>query len=448
MLTLSTAARRIETALRACGFSPDRGEGILVALSGGADSVLLLHGLVLLREKHGFPLAALHAEHGIRGAESLRDADFSKSLCLSLDVPFTLVSLGVPAEAERTGESIETAARRLRYGALEARRAELGYSYIAVAHHRDDQAETVLYRLLRGSGARGLCGMAPRRDRILRPLLGFSGGEIRRLLSDAGIPFAVDSTNSDTIYTRNFLRERVFPLLREVTPEPSDSICRAAELLRRDLACLDGMAEEFFSDPARRCSRSALRALPAPLCARVLRLHAEAAGGEMPEQVHLDAACEKIAGQGVCELSFPSGLMLRIGRDTVSFEGESLHPTIPLNGGENRLESRGGSLFLLKDITDSLNVYKKSNKALVSSDKIVGSLSCRQYLPGDSYRFGGMRREVRKLFASRHLSDRERAALPIVTDGAGILWIPGFGVREGAEGTDLALLWLSDKGVE
>ena len=403
----------------------------------------------------GISLSALHVEHGIRGEESLSDAALCRRLCDELGISLSVVSVDVPGESERTGEGIEECARRLRYAALEGERARLGFDYIAVAHHADDQAETVLLHLFRGSGARGLFGMSPLRDRILRPLLDFSSDEIRGTLDAAGIAYAVDSSNADVTYTRNFLRARVLPLLREITPDPASSICRAAELLRRDLACLDGMAGAFLSDSAKATDRAALAALEKPIRSRVLMLLAARAGCEMPSLSQLDLASEKIAETGIFEISFPSSFSLKIGRDRVTFErgGEKRLCDDSLQMGENQLSGSRGCLFLAKDEKDipySLNVYKKSNKAIVSFDRIIGNLSVRQLLPGDAYRYGGMRRKVKKLLASRRLSDDARRSLPIVCDGVGILWIPGFGVREGAEAKDgaehLTLLYIPGNG--
>ncbi|MBR6545973.1 MAG: tRNA lysidine(34) synthetase TilS [Clostridia bacterium] len=437
--TFWRATERVRKALRS--LIPSRGAGILVALSGGADSIFLLSCLSRIAESEGIRLSALHVEHGIRGEESLSDAELCRALCAELSVPLTVVSLSVPTEAEKTGEGLEECARRLRYEALEKERERLSLDYIAVAHHADDQAETVLLHLLRGSGARGLCGMAPLRGRILRPLLGFSADEIRTLVSKAEIPFAVDSTNADETYTRNFVRARVLPTLERVTPEPASAICRAAELLRRDLACLDRMAEEVLDDPERACSRRVLAELPDPIRARVVIGLAARAGCEMPSLSQIDLATQKIGEIGTFRVSFPSSLTLCIGRDRVCFEkgSETRLPDEPLQMGENQLSGNRGTIFLFrdqKDISDSINVYKKSIKAVVSSDKILGSLSVRQLLPGDAYRYAGMRRAVKKLFASRRLSDEQRRSAPIVCDGAGILWIPGFGVREGSEPTE------------
>ena len=245
------AASVASRAMREAGIAEDLEIGILIALSGGADSVYLLHTLLALSRLRPLRLEAMHVEHGIRGRESLDDAAFCESLCLSLGIPFSVVSVDVPGEAERSGQGIEETARRLRYEALRAKRSERGLDYIAVAHNETDQAETVLYHLLRGSGARGLSGMRVLSDGILRPLLSISSEQIRSVLNEEGIAFRVDSTNRDTAYTRNYLRECVFPSLARICPDPSAAIARAASLIERDLSALDRMADVFFADESK-----------------------------------------------------------------------------------------------------------------------------------------------------------------------------------------------------
>ncbi|MBP5610577.1 MAG: tRNA lysidine(34) synthetase TilS, partial [Clostridia bacterium] len=165
-------ARGAERLLARSGLSLSSRDGVLVAYSGGADSTFLLRVLLSLREKIGFPLAALHVEHGIRGEASKSDAAFCRRTLTELGVPVTVVSVDVPATCKETWESVETAARRLRYDALQKGLAELpGFQYIATAHNRDDAAETVLFRLLRGCGTEGAAGIPVVRGNVIRPIL-------------------------------------------------------------------------------------------------------------------------------------------------------------------------------------------------------------------------------------------------------------------------------------
>ena len=224
------------------------GDGVVVGLSGGPDSVFLLYALYTLQGRMGFTLRAVHVHHGIRGAEADRDEAFSEKLCAKLDIPFQAVHVTAPAYATQHGLSLEEAARILRYEALEAARQQLGQTraaWIAVAHHLDDQAETVLHNLVRGAGLRGLAGMENRRNHVIRPLLSIKREDILKWLKQNDIPYVTDSTNADPHYTRNRIRSTVLPELREINPEASAHIAHSAALLREADAYFHALALQY-----------------------------------------------------------------------------------------------------------------------------------------------------------------------------------------------------------
>ena len=224
------------------------GDGVVVGLSGGPDSVFLLYALHTLQPRMGFTLRAVHVHHGIRGAEADRDEAFSEKLCAKLEIPFQAVHVAAPAYAAQHGLSLEEAARILRYEALEAARQQLGQTraaWIAVAHHLDDQAETVLHNLVRGAGLRGLAGMENRRNHVIRPLLSIKREDILKWLKQNDIPYVTDSTNADPHYTRNRIRSTVLPELREINPEASAHIAHSAALLREADAYFHALALQY-----------------------------------------------------------------------------------------------------------------------------------------------------------------------------------------------------------
>lgn len=224
------------------------GDGVVVGLSGGPDSVFLLYALHTLQPRMDFTLWALHVHHGIRGAEADRDEAFSEKLCAKLAVPFQAVHVAAPAYAAQHGLSLEEAARILRYEALEAARQQLTQApaaWIAVAHHLDDQAETVLHNLVRGAGLRGLAGMENRRNHVIRPLLSIKREDILKWLKQYDIPYVTDSTNADPHYTRNRIRSTVLPELREINPEASAHIAHSAALLREADAYFHALALQY-----------------------------------------------------------------------------------------------------------------------------------------------------------------------------------------------------------
>ena len=224
------------------------GDGVVVGLSGGPDSVFLLYALHTLQPRMDFTLRAVHVHHGIRGAEADRDEAFSEKLCAKLDIPFQAVHVAAPVYAAQHGLSLEEAARILRYEALEAARQQLGQTraaWIAVAHHLDDQAETVLHNLVRGAGLRGLAGMENRRNHVIRPLLSIKREDILKWLKQYDIPYVTDSTNADPHYTRNRIRSTVLPELREINPEASAHIAHSAALLREADAYFHALALQY-----------------------------------------------------------------------------------------------------------------------------------------------------------------------------------------------------------
>lgn len=228
------------------------GDGIVVACSGGADSLVLLLLLWQLRQKYRLRIIAAHFEHGIRGVESLDDAAYVKNFCDTRQIPFVTASANVPAEAAARGLSLETAARELRYAFLEQVRQEHRFDSLAVAHHADDQAETVLMRLLRGTGPQGLAAMRPRsgaQGQIIRPLLGVGKAEIRAWCCRNQLQPREDSTNQQTDCTRNRLRLLTMPQLRqEYNPELSRALCQLAEVAAAERDYLTMQVDALWQD--------------------------------------------------------------------------------------------------------------------------------------------------------------------------------------------------------
>ena len=229
--------RELGRFLRAEGVS--RTAPVLVAVSGGADSMALLHALLALGQK----LGAAHVHHGLRGVEADRDQAFVASECRALGVPFFAARV---AARQRDGRSPEARARALRYAALEELRVAHGYAHLATAHHRDDQAETVLLRALRGTGPAGLAAIRPTLDggRVLRPLLGLTRAELAAYLARGGHRFVSDSSNAEPAIPRNRLRAEVVPLLEAIAPGAVANLAALAELAREaELATAERLDE-------------------------------------------------------------------------------------------------------------------------------------------------------------------------------------------------------------
>lgn len=413
---------------------------LCVALSGGADSVALLCLLA------GDPaLSAVHVHHGIRGAEADRDADFCRALCRKRGIPLTVLHIDAPALAKARGVSLETAARDGRYEAITTHLRKNGIPLLATAHHANDQLETVLLHLLRGSGLNGLGGIPacrPLADGIFvaRPLLLLTHEDLVAYLREIGQDFVEDSTNSEPCCNRNRLRLDVAPILEELHPDCARVVSRAAESLQSDEAYFANMAEAFIQKESRTPSLSALAALPRPLFARVVRRLLPCC----PEQAHVDALfgfCQKATPHAT--LSLPGGTVAAEGGRLCLLDGRSDGGDyeITLRQGANPLPSGGLVLLLPKEQSidpSSLPHHNFVVQIPLCGDKIKGTLRARNLRPGDKIRSLGVSRAVRRLAgADVPLSTRE--AMPLLIDDGGVVACP-FGqnrnVRDDVYGKD------------
>src|SRR5262245_27956912 len=284
------------------------GETVVVAVSGGADSVALLHLLCALAPEWRLKLHALHVDHRLR-PDSARDGEFVRDLGARLAIPTEVVAVTV-----RPGASPEAAARHARYCALEACADRLEAQRIAVAHTADDQAETVLMRLLQGTGVRGLAGIPPTRGRLIRPLLGERRVALRTLLGDAGVEWLEDATNEDLAFLRNRIRHRLLPALREsYNPAIAEALVRLAGQARATRGAIESMAARELGRLARAGAGEVvlplpeLKALPVEVAAEVLRQSVAGLGGQAPLRAWAHRALRRALGEPPPRRSFAVG---------------------------------------------------------------------------------------------------------------------------------------------
>ena len=414
-----------------------QGTPLAVALSGGADSVVLLS---LLKDLS--PVVALHVHHGIRGKEADRDAEFCRTLTARLGVPFHLLKVDAPRHARETGQSLETAARDARYAALTDFMKTHSIPLLATAHHADDQLETMLQHLLRGSGTRGLCGIPACRELgeglfVVRPLLATPKAEILRYAGEQGLPFVTDSTNEEPCCQRNFLRLQVIPKLLELQPSAPLLAARCAEALSGDEAYLDGIAANFLEKEGAEPSVRALLALEKPILVRVLRRLLP----EPPSARHVSAiegllACEKPHAS----LSLPPKTVLRKIGDRLRVEKRreraSEEAPLLLCRETCQIKDAAGLVFLgpLGKTTIDMLRQKYTYEATlrIRESAVVGEISLRRRVPGDVILSGGMHKAVRRLSGPSHLPPEVRARMPLILDEQGILAVPFGPVRDGA----------------
>ena len=418
--------------------------GILCALSGGADSILLTYVLHLLSKEYGFALEAIHVNHGIRGEDAFLDETFCVSFCKSLGVPLHVERADVPAIASALGKGLEEAARDVRYAAFDRILEQNPHlSHIAVAHNSTDNLETVLFHVARGCGIAGLCGIPPKRQRIIRPLLSVDKKTVVDALHEQNIGFVEDKTNVDTAYRRNLIRHKVLPTLRDINERVEQKTTDMCAHLREDMQFLDQAAYVWYSEHAYGARVSIEKFLSAPkaISRRVAVLLYEAAGGcDMLESVHTDALFVSLsANKRTFVHRFPGDVFVYAQKEMLVFSKEpkketQVPPRQEIQMGENVLLGRNGVLMLTENANylkeQPLNVYKIAIKADISSATIKGSLYVRARKEGDSYRYGSMTHSVKKLFSQKRLKGIPKEEIPILCDDAGILWVPGFSVRD------------------
>ncbi|MBO4289626.1 MAG: tRNA lysidine(34) synthetase TilS [Lachnospiraceae bacterium] len=226
----------------------EQGDRITVGLSGGADSVCLLLLLLELKQKYGLTLKAVHVHHGLRGAEADEDEVFVRDLCERLGVPLAVRHADVKAQAERTGCSVEEAGRKLRYRAL---REEAEGGKIATAHHSDDNCETILFNILRGTGFAGLAGIPQVNGDVIRPLLHVTREQIEDYLKEKGQPYRTDATNASPAYARNRIRNELLPWLeREINAGAREHLLNLGKRAAEAEALIGGLAKSFYEEQA------------------------------------------------------------------------------------------------------------------------------------------------------------------------------------------------------
>ena len=285
------------------------GDKVLIGLSGGGDSVALLHILKSLCTRLDFTICAAHLNHGIRGEAAHEDAEFVHDFCDFYGIRVYGGYADIPRLARQRGETLEQAGRMLRYDFLEEAKAFFGADKIAVAHHMDDQAESILLHLVRGSGLRGLCGMAPRRGDIIRPLLCLSKAEIESYLANENLPYCTDATNFIAEGTRNKLRLETIPYLkRDFNPRLVPSLCAMGEMLSEDESYLCQIAERELNAARREggFDRAALSKLPRPILSRCIRAALNEIGALTDaERGHIDSIIRLISARTGARIEIP-----------------------------------------------------------------------------------------------------------------------------------------------
>lgn len=389
---------------------PGPGGLILCAVSGGRDSMCLLHYLHGLSAERDFRVAAAHLNHGMRPTAE-RDEALVRDFCAGRGIPFCVGYEKVYDRAREWDLGVEEAGRRARYEFLLRTAEELGAERIATAHHVGDQAETVMLNLLRGTGPEGLGGIPPVRGKLIRPLLNTDRREIEDYVARHGVPFAEDETNADLSYARNRLRLEIWPELEKINPTARENVARAARIIRRENDYLDGLAAERV--PARGTSipcRELLEA-PAALRPRMLRLLIDRldCGKKDFGQVHLSALEGLARSGGLLDLPGGARAECRAGVLTLSLRRrDGLEETVLQP--ERSAVWDGGRICLRSDLRSRVD---EALRLCVAEGETV---SVRTWRPGDRLTLPGSRgsRTLKRLFADAGIGPAVRDRAPVI----------------------------------
>lgn len=427
-----------------------QGENIVAACSGGPDSLALVDLLEGLRPELDFSLFVAHFEHGLRGEESLRDAEFVRQFCADRGLHFFAGSADVKNEVLRGGGSIEEVSRRLRYEFLRQVAKELGGALIATGHHRDDQAETVLLNLIRGSGGRGLGAMRPLNGDIIHPLLCLTRAEIEAYCRDRGLQPRNDASNAELEFRRNRVRHELAPLLRErFNPSLTDTLCRTADILAEGQDFLRSYVEERLPKWALqtgngyRLNATVFSRLHVAVQRELLLNLLEKLRGDIQGITfwHVEQIRSLfLQDSGSHRIDLPGYWQARKSYQDIFIEAST--DTTEAGGGQtNSLKSASlacpGETFLPEfGITVHCSVHSSElpfpselgpAKAAFDLAALRFPLTVRRRHPGDQFRPLGATgsRKLKELMIDLKIPVEQRATVPILCDEAGILWVVG-----------------------
>lgn len=416
-----------------------KGEKVVVAVSGGADSVALLDILASMKE-YRLCLVVAHLNHRLRGAESDGDEAFVRDLAARYGIPCEVAGEDVLALSRARKLSLEEAGRLARYRFFDSLAEKYAASAIALAHHADDQAETVLMRLLRGAGGGGLAGMAPKSGHYVRPLLHVCRSAIERHLAARGLSFRTDSSNRDTAFLRNRIRHELLPLLTSYNPSISGRLADTGEILASDEAFLAQIAEERFASLASMKGEELSLPLeglvgePRALVLRILRRAILGVKGDLRALAYRHiAAVERLLStpKAHAALSLPGGVVARKSYGAVRFTASAMESFAPYDvmiEGPGTYPLPGGYELAVEPALPP-SEWSRDEKLVAFIDRHAAPFpwTVRTFRPGDRIRplgVGGTKK-VKDLFIDRKVPLDERRRIPLLFAGMTLLWVAG-----------------------
>lgn len=412
-------------------------DGAIVGFSGGADSSAIVHYL----HSRCKNLICVHINHMIRGEEALRDELFCKKICMEYGVKFLSYRVDVPALAKARKKGIEETAREERYNIFNRiLNDNPEYKCIVVAHNSDDNAETVIFNLARGSGAKGISGIDASNGNIVRPLIFATKREIIDYCLANNIEYVHDSTNSDTDYTRNHIRHKIIPEIEKINPSFKEACHKLGSILKSDEEYFDKIVSEIIEKNAIKKSAkiSLLLSLEDSILSRLLRKMS----GERLEYTSV-ISCKRLLKEAHSGkyITLPNGISFKIEHDSAMFISSK------------KLEKKEYNVIIDKDINyikeiDSyicvnsapeIDGYNKEIEISFKGDEIAFPLYIRSKMDGDTIQSGKMTKKLKKIFTDKHIPSHLRDKIPVICDNKGIIGVFGVAIRDGARGKDYTL---------
>lgn len=394
---------------------------IVCAVSGGADSTALLFGLYLLREKFDFTLSAAHFNHRLRGAESDGDEQFVRTLCDRFDIPLYVGSADVVAGKK----GLEAAAREARYAFFRTLSGR-----IATAHTANDNGETILLHLVRGTGLKGLGGIAPVNGKIIRPMLTVTRADVLDFLKEYCLNFVQDSSNETDAFLRNRIRHHVMPLLEKENPRIAENLSEMALTLRQDEAFLQKQAAEQKTTEVEK-----LRQMDVAVRNRVIENFLKEQGVPEPEYRHIAAVNDLIfSKKPSAQANLPGNVTVERCYEKLRVQKKDTLATVNLNCSGETVISQLGLKVVCRPASDIVNT---ENVFTVATD---GTVVLRSRMAGDEIRLSGGSKLLKKLFIDRKVPASERGLVPVLADDRGVLAVYNMGVNQNRIPTELPAL--------
>lgn len=414
------------------------GAVVMVAFSGGKDSVSLLYALKNISEKLSFSVVAAHINHGIRTTAD-RDLSFASDFCKKNEIEFYCDKADIPKISKNLGKGIEETAREVRYELLQNLAKSAGAELIATAHNMNDNAETVLFNIARGTGLNGVSGITERRDNIIRPLLGFTRAEIEDYVNCCSLENVEDETNEDTTYTRNYIRHKIMPLFEKVNPNVVKNIHRLSQTAKQDTDLLDLLAKEGKTADIN--DHSSIKA-------RKIANDFFVLNGKSLEKTHIDSVLDAVEKSKCSKkrlyISLPSNLEAVISdgdymiiKTENKTDSEVISPAlVELKQGFNDFGC--WRVFIGEYKPEKIDdcayneeiIYNYSTLCALDFDKISKCVHARNRRQGDHFICNGINRNIKKCFIDKKIPLEERDKIPVICDDEGIIFVPYIGIAD------------------